>query len=329
MKKILSILAAICISSLPIYAQDENYTEKNISRKYIKHLDLAVDLGTTGIGVELAAPVSNNVQVRTGFSFMPHFNFDMNFAIQAYDTDMGLLETKFDQLADMMHSITGYTAKDNIDMEGTPTYYNFKFLVDVFPFRDKRWHLTAGFYLGNSKIAKAKNAIEDMTSLLAVGIYNNMYDFVKDDGVNDPRYWNEPIYGTIYLDPEVGDQLWAKMKGYGRMGIHMGYHNSDGTPYMMEPNNDGTVSAKVTVNRFKPYIGFGFGDSMQSNKRYHVSFDCGVMFWGGTPKVITHDGTDIASDVHGLKWRVGDYVDIIKTFKVFPVINLRVSRRLF
>ena len=48
-------------------------------------------------------------------------------------------------------------------------------LVDVFPFKNnKHWHFTAGFYWGNSTIGKAYNTTEDMPSLVAVGIYNNM-----------------------------------------------------------------------------------------------------------------------------------------------------------
>ena len=53
------------------------------------------------------------------------------------------------------------------------------------------------------------------------------------------------------------------------------------------------------------------------------------MFWGGTPKVVTHDGTDLVNDVDNVRGKVGDYVEIIKKFKVFPVLNLRITRRLF
>lgn len=322
-------------SSAPVANQESKTdTETNgYNVKVFQHLDLSLTLGTTGLGFDLEAPISRIVKVRTGFSFMPRFNYTMHFGIQAYDNDNGILETKFDKLAGMMKDFTGYDVDSQIDMIGQPNYYNFKLLVDVYPFKNKKWHLTGGFYLGNSNIGRAFNTTEDMTSLLAVGMYNNMYDFftqqVTDEyGFTDYRYMLEPIYGDVYLDPDVGDQMRERFTGYGRMGIHMGDYK-DGSPYMMEPGSDGMVKANVKVNRFKPYLGFGYGDDITKDKSLRVSFDCGVMFWGGQPKIITHDGTDLANDVNHVRGKVGDYVDIIKTFKVFPVIDLRITKRLF
>ena len=53
------------------------------------------------------------------------------------------------------------------------------------------------------------------------------------------------------------------------------------------------------------------------------------MFWGGTPDIITHDGTHLSKDVINIGGKVGDYVDLIKGVKAFPVLNLRITRRLF
>lgn len=322
-KLIITTFAVFCLNTI-LYAQDASVTNAPLDKNLFNHLDMAVDMGTTGIGIELASPIGNNVQVRTGFSFMPHFQHTMHFGIEAYDNEKGILTTKFDQLAEMMKSFTGYQVDSQIDMIGEPTYNNFKLLVDVFPFRNKKWHFTAGFYVGPSTIAKAYNTTEDMPSLLAVGIYNHIYDFVKDD-----KYLDEPLYGSYYLDPTMGSQLKEKMTNYGRMGIHIG-DKQDGSPYMMEPDANGMVSAKVKVNSFKPYLGFGYGNAKAgNNKKFNISFDCGIMIWGGTPKIITHDGTDLANDVTNVRGKVGTYTDIIKFFKVFPVLNLKISRRIF
>ena len=119
-----------------------------------------------------------------------------------------------------------------------------------------------------------------------------------------------------------------KIEGYGRMGIYLG-DMADGL-YMMLPDEDGMVKCTVKTNAFKPYLGFGYGDAMaRSDKKYNVSFDCGVMFWGGSPKVVTHDGTDLVYQVDNVRGKVGACVDFISAFKVFPVLNLRISRRLF
>ena len=38
---------------------------------------------------------------------------------------------------------------------------------------------------------------------------------------------------------------------------------------------------------------------------------------------------DLVKDVRNIKGKVGDYVDVLKSFKAYPVINVRISRRLW
>ena len=68
---------------------------------------------------------------------------------------------------------------------------------------------------------------------------------------------------------------------------------------------------------------------IKGNDKLKVSFDCGLMFWGGTPSIVTHDGTDLANDVENIKGKVGDYVDLIKGVKAFPVLNVRFTHTIF
>jgi hypothetical protein len=86
----------------------------------------------------------------------------------------------------------------------------------------------------------------------------------------------------------------------------------------------------MTVNALKPYVGIGYdGRLVSNNDRLSIGFDAGLMFWGGTPSLITHDGTDLIHDVDNVPGKVGDYVRIIKRAKVFPMVNLRLAFRLF
>lgn len=331
MKNIFVTLLLACASSMPVAAQTADCCAggacKDASHEHgsvlFKHLDVAVTGGTTGIGFDLATPLAKNVQLRAGMSFMPSFDINMNFDLDTY----GGIATgsQFDKMAELMGSLSGCEIDDRIKVKGEPKYYNFKMLVDVFPFKSKQWHLTAGFYWGPSTIAKAVNVTEEMPSLVGVKMYNNIYDFVMSGD-----YWDVPIYGDYYLDPETAEQLASKLGDIGRVGVNLGTKKSDGTPYMFEPDDKGMVSVKVKTNSFKPYLGFGYGHGMGSKDRtFNVSFDCGLMFWGGTPEIVTHDGTNLAKDVTDIKGKVGDYVKVIKAFKVFPVIDLRVSYRIF
>lgn len=324
MKKIILLLVVIC-SGLMSSAQ----TSESQENGFFKHLDASLTVGSTGLGFDLASPMGEYAQLRAGFSFMPHIHYKMNFEVQVGD-DASKSKSKFQTLSGLLKDMTGYQVDNSVDMIGVPTYYNFNLLVDVFPFKNnKHWHFTAGFYWGNSKIGKAYNTTEDMPSLVAVGIYNNMYDkainyepFVTINYNGNPK--------AITDNPEYQDMLYEKFREYGRMGVWIGNHVSDGSPYIVEPDENSMVKAEVRANAFKPYLGFGYGGRLfKGDDRYKISFDCGAMFWGGTPSILTHDGTDLAKDVEGVKWKVGDYVRLIKGVKAFPVLNIRITRTLF
>ena len=109
-----------------------------------------------------------------------------------------------------------------------------------------------------------------------------------------------------------------------------GHEHKQGETYYMEPNEYSMVYADARTNSFKPYLGFGYeGRLIKNNDTYHIGFDAGVMFWGGTPSIITHEGINLAKDVEDIGGKVGRYVDFVKAFKVYPVINLRITRTIF
>ena len=302
------------------------------------HLDASITLGTTGIGFDVSTPVGDYAQLRVGYAFMPSYHKSMYFGVQVgdqpeskYDANGNRVETKFDKMADAMNQITGYKVEDLVEMIGMPTYNNLKVLVDVFPFQqDRRWHVTAGFFLGPSRIAKAYNASEAMPTLMAVSIYNTMRD--KTLASYNGGWPYDPIIsvGSYQLnETDMIEDLAKKFQRYGRMGMHVGDYE-DGTPYMMEPGDDGMVRAEVKTNAFKPYLGLGYGGRLlKNNDKFHVAVDLGAMFWGGSPRIITHEGVDLTKDVDNISGKVGDYVSLAKTFKVFPVLDVRFVYQIF
>ena len=363
MKKTLFSLLCMILCSAMLYAQTANSFQYKFPEKKngpFNKLDVALTLGSTGVGIDVASPVTDFMQVRAGFTYMPKFEYKMNFPIEVGEGTREEQQSKFNELSAMLEQFTGHAVDDNVDMLGEPTFSNFKLMLDFFPLEDKRWHLTAGFYLGSSSIGKAYNTTGDMPSLFAVKMYNHMYDNKVIDELYQSAYDqtveqaiaqleekianDEPILVmgdmAIYGTPEMVDMFRERFEGnypempynpmeYGRMGITMG-QKADGSTYRMEPDKNSMVSAKMKVNRFRPYLGFGYGSSMMNNNsKYNISFDCGVMMWGGTPSILTHDGTDLAKDVKNVPGKVGDYVKLAKKFKVFPVVEVRFSRRLF
>lgn len=332
--------------------------------KPFSHLDISLTTGSTGLGFDVSMPINNVFSLRTGYAFMPHVKHMMHFGVDVGD-DPAESQSKFDRLSGMLAQFTGMEVDNIVDVEGQPTYWNWKLLVDVKPFRNKNWHLTAGIFLGSHEIARAKNTTEDMPSLMAVNIYNNLF--------------TRSMNGELFTFDGISFNMKEKFEKYGMMSIHMGEYKHDilydedvvyeedvlaeknviidgtyymagdvihakgevihakgevkhqaGTPYRVVPDENSMVKAWAYANRLKPYIGFGYGGRLlKKDDSWHVSFDCGAMFWGGVPKIVTHDGTDLVNDVENVRGKVGDYVDLIKKFQVFPVLNLRITKRIF
>ena len=252
--------------TIPIF---QYWKEHNI----FQHLDISVTAGTTGIGFDVASPVTKWAQLRLGYEFMPRFTKTMGFDMtingqpaRSYDEDGNRQETRFDKLKEFLYSFTGYDIDDHVEMIGKPTINNFKMLVDVFPFQNnKRWHFTAGFYWGPSQFAEAVNSTEAMVSLVSAGIYNKMYESAKS---GDPLISFDPDqFPTLAgVGIEMPKEVRAKFIQYGDMGFVVGsfshdIYNPDGsvlksrsTPYIVEPDEDAMVRVTASSNSFKPYF---------------------------------------------------------------------------
>ena len=286
-------------------------------------IEVAANIGTTGLGLEVASPMTEWTKLRVGFDWMPQFTVPMTFGLESYVD--GQINNKFDKIKDLMYDMSGMIIDKEIKMDSKPTMTTFRMLVDVYPFKNnKHWHFTAGFFAGGSAVGKSLNKMQEMPSLLALNMYDRMYKGItSEDFISNIT--DEPIFGEIYLDPEVAELLQERMLALGQLGVHVGDYK-DGKPYMMMPDKDGTVSAKAKVNKFRPYLGFGYGGSLSKDGKWQASFDAGVQFWGGAPKVTTHDGTEL-NDLINLRGKVGTYMDLMKSVPVYPTIDFRISYR--
>ena len=365
MKKIVLFLLVI-VAVLPINAQQTEMAQqrqqiqlapepakknflKDYFKKYFQHLDVGVNLGTTGIGVDVSMPVHDIVCLRTGFNYMPRVEVPMTFGIQVGD-DPTTSDSKFAKMASVLQDLTGNPVSDHVDMIGKAKMWNWNFLVDVYPLKhNKHWRVTAGFFLGPSTIAESYNKTESMASLVAVGIYNNMYN--KLHGKTKRELASVKLVDLSVLGPEYKDlyfdidMLYALQQGFdaaGRMGVILGTYVNDvldkdgnvihkkGEYYMMTPDDDDMVKADMKVNAFKPYIGVGYeGRLVKGNDRLTVAVDGGIMLWGGKPSLITHDGTDLIHDAEGITGKVGSYVDVMSKLSVYPTLSVRFAYTIF
>lgn len=302
MRKLAIILLALSATATVLGQRRPLSTRMN-EKNILNHMDLGISVGTTGIGIDLAVPVTNYARIRAGYSYMPPIKLHSNFPIETTgggkaSSFVGKISTINEMLANSGVEINSSSfeterelmrafengelkARDYVAMALKPNMHQFKFLVDVMPFKhNKHWSVTAGFFVGSSNVGEAFNRDEETLLLKAVNLYNN-------------RYYKEYVengFSLKYVDddgtpkaPGIND-LTGFVKRNGLAGFPLGYF-ADGKKAMMIPGEDNTVRASLEVNKFRPYVGIGYNTHLSRNKKWNLNVDAGVLFITGARKV--------------------------------------------
>jgi hypothetical protein len=251
-------------------------------------------------------------------------------------------------------------------MEMSPNMHQFKFLIDVMPFKNnKHWSFTGGFFAGPSTIGNACNIDEDAPIMQLIDAYKNFYiDYGK---------------GTIWRDNKAN--YVKEIDDNGVAGFPLGEFSKDitseegiilakkGDKAIMVPSSDGTAHAKMEVNTFRPYLGFGYNTHLSKDRKWNLKVDAGVLFLCGAPKVFVDNvycidkntkissgenydiihlididaetgeeiwitdeplqHVDMVHDLNNISGKVGDMVNTISKFKVYPNVSVTFSYRIF
>ncbi len=118
-------------------------------------------------------------------------------------------------------------------------------LLDYYPFKPSKsgFHVTVGAYLAwHRRVASLENA--------DYGAWRKTTDFNARRG----DYANVPA--------EMGPAT-------------IGYYG-----YLVPTTAEGSFNAYMRTNRFRPYLGIGFGRAVPGERRLNVQLDLGVQFWG-------------------------------------------------
>jgi len=158
------------------------------------HLAIDVELlSTTGFGMELGTPLSPNFTVRGGFSLLP---FSYNAAFDGM-VDHSIL-VKIDGAINIDPAIRSALAQRGLptravdvskDMNVGVSLINpaGKILVDYYPLSKYTFHITAGVYLGSSRMVKFKGRMDEAVDVLNV-LKDNGYNYFDDIYVIDENY---------------------------------------------------------------------------------------------------------------------------------------------
>ena len=343
----------------------QRMSEKNI----LNHMDVGVNVGTVGIGIDVAMPVGYYVRIRTGYNWIPSFNFKSDFPIdtrggtmskfvdkmKTIDVDkkmeevgVDLNDPKFRKYKDLFDKFHDVEMREYVTMGMKPNVHQFKFLVDVLPFKtNKHWSFTAGFFVGPDNVANAHNLDSETLLLEGVNAYNELYIMYCQGGIE----------GNYH---EKLDELFYEN---GVAGIPLGYF-SDGDKAIMVPAKGGVAKAEMKTGKFRPYLGFGYNTHLSKDKRWNLNVDAGVLFLCGKSSVYVdnvykineskidvenyvfdiirpnEDWTDflvdkplqhvdLIDDLHEIPGKVGSWANTISNFKAYPNASVTFSYRLF
>ena len=129
MKRVIFMCALIAMSVISSYIS----AQKELG--IFNSLSVGVSAGTTGIGVDVATPVTPHFAIRGGVSFMPGIKISTDVDVELNDPDLG-------------------SYPSTLDLKGSMSRASGELLVNYYPFLSSSFFVTAGAYFGGSKLVK-------------------------------------------------------------------------------------------------------------------------------------------------------------------------------
>lgn len=191
MKQLFVFALAVLFGAQGMLAQEESAGKSKKVEKFgiFDHMSIGVAGGTTGLGFEVAAPITDFVQMRVGYHFLPRFGFTTYNKNIDYTHDGGI--------------------KDKTNVEFKLNMGNADILFDIYPGRKTMFHFTAGAFIGRNDIITAHNTNEIYGVDEGEGLLIN--DYVIGPYVRDP---NDSKYGYCFAKIKT-----KKFKPYLGIGV--------------------------------------------------------------------------------------------------------------
>ena len=157
------------------------------------HLGLGVAVGTSGVSLELATPITRHFVLKGGVNLINkgHYHTDLGERVLGVET----LET-VKEVAEIL-GVRMPSTEITADIQLSKMHL----LLDYFPWRRSGFHFTAGFYLGYKKLIKVRN--REKGALKAVNEANKILVAL---GYGDPETKVGQVglqWGTYYLTPDA------------------------------------------------------------------------------------------------------------------------------
>lgn len=247
----------ICLAVAFMAMTSANAQKKLADLNILNHLAVGLDVGTTGIGADIAVPCTKYLEIQAGISIMPKikYNTTLHFNNLNYIDDNNINKV-----------VPGAADLKDIPVQGKLNMINGNVLFNIYPIPLKSFHITVGAFFGNSDIVEVYNAQKGQ--LMAVNTANDEID----------------KYNENYAYPGNPNDLQPQS----RIGLKL-------DDYLLTPDAEGNAKASLKVKSFKPYVGIGIGRAVPK-RRLNFKCDLGAMFWG-SPDIVDHNGHSLLSGI--------------------------------
>ncbi len=134
----------------------KNADSKESGRGVFNRVSLNVSAGTDGVGVGVAAPVTNFLELEAGVNVMPGFKLKGDFDVEQ-------------QTIAVPGGSVGYivTPEATVNAEGSFSRTTLNFKAHAYPFGGgSKFFVTAGFSFGGAKIAKISGRSEEIEEFI-------------------------------------------------------------------------------------------------------------------------------------------------------------------
>ena len=206
-------------------------------------LAVGLNVGTTGIGIDVATPITKYVMLRGGVSFMPGIAIKTDVDVQVDDpTGMG----------------GSYPAR--LAMEGSLKRAQGELVASVYPFPSFPFFISAGAFFGGDKLATITGHSEELKNYISQGSQAGVAigDYVlpvdKDGNVSGGlkvkavRPYVGIGFGRLVPKKRIGFSGELGVQVHGTPEVYTDYGSLDNLMSELDPDDDFTkIIDKLTV----------------------------------------------------------------------------------
>ncbi len=200
-------------------------SDRSLFPEYINpftQLGVNLELGTTGIGLDVATPLSVHFFLKAGFSILPYtYKTKIDFGIPPFNIINPDLRERLETW-DLPTSSEAMPTQ--VDINGKLGLTNGRVLLDYYPSTTSDFHLTVGAYIGQNYLMHIEGYLSP-TFVTAINIINDFATASPDEEV------------SVSLPAINGEEIDINSLG-------------------------GKIDATIKTSPVKPYFGLGFGHSI-------------------------------------------------------------------